>query len=53
VHVAIDDHTRLAYSEVLPDETTATAAGFLTQAVAWYAALGITVERLHTDDDSC
>lgn len=53
VHVAIDDHTRLAYSEVLPDETAATAAGFLARAVAWYAALGITVERLLTDNGSC
>lgn len=53
VHVAIDDHTRLAYSEVLPDETAATAAGFLARAVVWYAALGITVERLLTDNGSC
>ena len=53
VHVAIDDHTRLAYVEVLPDETAATALGFLTRAVAWYAALGITVERVLTDIGSC
>lgn len=53
VHVAIDDHTRLAYSEVLADETGVTAAGFLRRAVAWYAALGITVERLLTDNGSC
>jgi transposase InsO family protein len=53
VHVAIDDHTRLAYSEVLPDETAATAAAFLTRAVAWYAALGIPVERILTDNGSC
>jgi len=53
VHVAIDDHTRLAYSEVLPDETAVTALGFLTRAVAWYAALGITVERVLTDNGSC
>jgi transposase InsO family protein len=53
VHVAIDDHTRLAYVEVLPDETATTAAGFLARAVAWYAALGITVERILTDNGSC
>ena len=53
VHVAIDDHTRLAYSEVLADETAPTAAGFLARAVAWYAALGIGVERLLTDNGSC
>lgn len=53
VHVAIDDHTRLAYAEVLPDETATTALGFLTRAVAWYAALGITVERVLTDNGSC
>lgn len=53
VHVAIDDHTRLAYVEVLPDETAPTAAGFLARAVAWYAALGIPVERVLTDNGSC
>lgn len=53
LHVAIDDHTRLAYGEVLPDETAVTAAAFLQRAVAWYAALGIVVERLLTDNGSC
>ena len=53
VHVAIDDHTRLAYVEVLPEETAKAAAGFLSRAVAWYAALGITVERVLTDNGSC
>ena len=53
VHVAIDDHTRLAYVEVLPDETAQAAAEFLARAVAWYAALGITVERVLTDNGSC
>lgn len=51
-HVAIDDHSRLAYSEVLPDEAVETAADFLRRAVAWYAAQGITVERLLTDNGS-
>jgi transposase InsO family protein len=50
VHVAIDDHTRLAYAEVLPDERTGTCAGFLTRAVAWFAAHGVTVARVLTDN---
>src|SRR4051812_24397694 len=50
VHVAIDDHTRLAYAEVLPDERVATCAGFLTSAVAWFAAQGVTVLRVLTDN---
>jgi transposase InsO family protein len=49
-HIAIDDHSRLAYGEVLADETAETTAGFLRRAVAWYAAQGITVERLVTDN---
>jgi transposase len=44
--VAIDDHSRLAYTEVLPEETGPTTAGFLRRAVAWYAAQGIIVQRL-------
>ena len=50
VHVAIDDHTRLAYAEVLPDERTATCAGFLTRAAAWFTGHGVTVERVLTDN---
>jgi transposase InsO family protein len=50
VHVAIDDATRLAYVEVLPDEKTATAVGFLRRAVSHYARYGIHVERLITDN---
>ncbi|MEX5718990.1 IS481 family transposase [Geodermatophilus maliterrae] len=50
VHVAIDDHTRLAYAEVLPDERTGTCAGFLTRAVAWFAARGVAVARVLTDN---
>ena len=49
-HVAFDDHSRLAYSEVLADETAETTAGFVRRAVAWYAAQGIVVERLLTDN---
>jgi transposase InsO family protein len=50
VHVAIDDATRLVYVEVLDDEKAVTAAGFLRRAVAHYAAFGIRVERLMTDN---
>jgi transposase InsO family protein len=50
VHVAIDDATRLVYVEVLEDEKAATAVGFLRRAVAHFAAFGIRVERLMTDN---
>jgi len=52
VHVAVDDYSRLAYAEVLPDEKAATAIGFLRRAVAFYRRYGITVERLLTDNGS-
>jgi transposase InsO family protein len=52
VHIAIDDATRLAYAEVLPDETAITAVGFLRRAIAFYRRHGITVERLLTDNGS-
>jgi transposase InsO family protein len=50
VHAAVDDHTRLAYAEILPDEKGATCAGFLTRAAAWFAGHGITIERVLTDN---
>lgn len=50
VHVAIDDATRLAYVEVLDDEKAATAVGFLRRAIAHFAAFGVRVERLMTDN---
>jgi transposase InsO family protein len=50
VHVAIDDATRLAYVEVLPDEKAITAIGFLRRAVTHYASYGVQVERLITDN---
>jgi transposase len=49
VHVAVDDYSRLAYAEVLPDEKATTAIGFLQRATAFYAAHGVTVERVMTD----
>jgi transposase InsO family protein len=53
VHVCIDDATRLAYVEVLSDERGTTAAGFLRRAVAFYAAHGITVQRVMSDNGAC
>ncbi|MBJ6641480.1 IS481 family transposase [Streptomyces sp. DHE7-1] len=53
VHSAVDDHSRLAYSEVLTDERKETAAGFWQRANAFFAAHGITVERVLTDNGSC
>jgi transposase InsO family protein len=53
VHVAVDDYSRLAYAEVLLDETASTAAGFLRRATAYYHRHGITVERILTDNGSC
>ncbi len=50
VHVCIDDATRLVYVEVLEDEKAATAVGFLHRAIAHFAAFGIRVERLMTDN---
>jgi len=50
VHVAIDDRTRIAYAEVLRDETAETAALFLRRALAWYRTLGIRVRRILTDN---
>jgi transposase InsO family protein len=52
VHVCVDDATRLAYAEVLPDEKAHTAVAFLRRALAFYARHGITVERLMTDNGS-
>jgi len=52
VHVAVDDYSRLAYAEVLPDERATTAAGFLRRALAFFARYGITVERVITDNGS-
>jgi transposase InsO family protein/transposase-like protein len=52
VHVCVDDATRLAYVEVLGDEKATTAVGFLRRAKAFYAAHGVTVERVMTDNGS-
>jgi transposase len=50
VHVAVDDHSRLAYVEELPDEQPATTVAFLQRALEFYDALGIVVHRVMTDN---
>jgi transposase InsO family protein len=50
VHIAVDDHSRLAYAEVLADERATTAVAFLRRALAFFARYGITVERVLTDN---
>jgi transposase InsO family protein len=51
VHSLVDDHSRLAYSEILPDEKGPTCAGFLARAITYFAAHGITrIDQLMTDN---
>lgn len=52
VHVCVDDASRVAYVEVLPDEKGETTVGFLERAIAWYRSMGIQVERILTDNGS-
>jgi transposase len=52
LHVAIDDATRLAYVEVLPDERKRSTTGFLVRALRWFKARGVAVERVMTDNGS-
>lgn len=53
VHVCIDDHSRVAFSQIHPDETKESAVPFLKAAVASYASLGVTVSRVMTDNGAC
>jgi transposase InsO family protein len=53
LHTAVDDHSRLAYAEILTDERKDTAAAFWRRAGSWFAARGITVQRVLTDNGSC
>ncbi len=53
VHVAIDDGSRVGYSEVLDDEPGPTTAGFLARAIAWYASHGVRIRGLLTDNGGC
>lgn len=50
VHVCVDDHSRAAYVEVLPDEKGVTAEGFLRRALAWYGSHGVRVREVMTDN---
>ncbi|ALO92410.1 Integrase, catalytic region [Streptomyces hygroscopicus subsp. limoneus] len=53
LHTAVDDHSRLAYSEIHTDERKETATGFWTRAQAFFTGCGITVERVLTDNGAC
>jgi transposase InsO family protein len=53
VHVAIDDHSRVAFAKVMPSEKKQSAITFLKQAVAYYDSFGVKVERVMTDNGSC
>jgi hypothetical protein len=53
LHTALDDHSRLAYTEILADEKQETASAFWARAATWFAAAGITIARVLTDNGSC
>src|SRR5262249_36082662 len=53
VHSAVDDRTRIVYSEILDDEQAFTAAKFWCRAAAWFATIGIRCERVITDNGAC
>lgn len=53
LHHAVDDHSRVAYSEILDDERKHTAAGFWTRAEAFFAELGVQVSAVMTDNGAC
>jgi transposase InsO family protein len=53
VHVCIDDASRIAFSQIMPDEKKESATAFLKTAVAYYNSLGVAVARVMTDNGSC
>jgi transposase InsO family protein len=53
VHVCIDDHSRIAFAQVMPNERKQSAISFLKAALVYYASLGVTIERVMTDNGSC
>jgi len=53
VHVCIDDASRIAFSQIMPDEKKESAIAFLKAALAYYKSLGVTVARVMTDKGSC
>ena len=53
LHVAVDDFSRVAYAELLPDERKGTACGFMSRCLAFFAGHGVRVERVMTDNGGC
>jgi transposase InsO family protein len=53
LHIAIDDHSRLAFAQLLPDETAQSAITFLHAALAFYQRLGVRIQRIYSDNGSC
>jgi transposase InsO family protein len=53
VHIAIDDASRIAFCQIMPDEKKGSAVAFLKAALAYYRSLGVTVARVMTDNGSC
>ena len=53
VHVSIDDASRIAFTQIKPDEKAVSAVGFLKAAVAYYKSLGVRIDRVMTDNGSC
>ncbi len=52
MHTVVDDHSRVAYAEIRDDEKAATAIDVLRRAVGWFAARGVTVQRVLSDNGS-
>ena len=52
LHVCVDDHSRLAYTELLPDEKATTATSFLIRSADWFARHGVEIKRVMTDNGS-
>jgi transposase InsO family protein len=53
LHIAIDDHSRLAFAQLLPDESAQSAIAFLHAALAFFEKLGVRTQRLYSDNGSC
>ena len=53
LHIAIDDHSRLAFAQLLPDESAASAIAFLHAALAFFRKLGVRIQRVYSDNGSC
>jgi len=53
LHIAIDDHSRLAFAQLLPDQTARSAIAFLHAALAFFARHGVSAQRIYSDNGSC